>query len=52
MSDLAYELYDEFILIDDAVVYLRIVNEGNTDRDLMVFKDKNMIYDVVTGIGG
>lgn len=52
MSELSHELYKEFILVDDAVVYLRIVNENNTDRDLLVYKDKYMVYDVVTGIGG
>lgn len=52
MSELAHSLYKEFILVDDAVIYLRIVNESNTDRDLLVYKDKYMVYDVVTGIGG
>lgn len=52
MSDLAHSLYKEFILVDDAVVYLHIVNENNTDRDLLVYKNKYMCYDVVTGIGG
>ena len=49
MSDLAKAYYKEFILIDDAVIYLSLVNESNTDRDLLVFKDKELVYDVVTG---
>lgn len=43
----ACSLYDKFLFVDDAVVYFRFVNESNTDRDLLVFRNKELIYDVV-----
>ena len=36
-------------MIDDAVIFLSLVNESNTDRDLLVFKNRELVYDVVTG---
>lgn len=47
MAELAKEIYKEFILVDDAVIYLNIVNDLNTDRDLLVFKNRELVYDVV-----
>lgn len=49
MLDLANAYHKEFILVDDAVIFLSLVNESNTDRDLLVFKDRELVYDVVTG---
>ena len=49
MYELACAMHKEFILVDDAVIYLAIVNESNTDRDLLVFKDRDLVYDVVSG---
>ncbi len=47
MYELAKEIYKVFILVDDAVVYLNIVNDLNTDRDLLVFRNRELVYDVV-----
>ena len=47
MYELAKEIYKVFILVDDAVIYLNIVNDLNTDRDLLVFKNRELVYDVV-----
>lgn len=49
MLGLAKAFHEQFILVDDAVIYLSLVNESNTDRDLLVFKDRELVYDVVTG---
>jgi hypothetical protein len=46
---LAGQIYDKFLFVDDAVVFLRYVNDQNPDRDLLVFKNKQMVYDVVQG---
>ena len=47
MYELSKEIYKVFILVDDAVVYLNIVNDLNTDRDLLVFRNRELVYDVV-----
>lgn len=49
MYELSCAYYKQFILVDDAVIYLSLVNEYNTDRELLTFKDRELIYDVVTG---
>ena len=49
MLGLANAFHEQFILIDDAVIFLSLVNESNTDRDLLVFKNRELVYDVVTG---
>lgn len=47
MQVTATSLYNMFLLVDDAVIYFRFVNDQNIDRDLLVFKNKTLIYDVV-----
>lgn len=44
---LAAEITDMFLLTDDAVIYLCYVNEQNPDRELIVYKNKSLVYDVV-----
>lgn len=49
---LAGQIYDKFLLVDDIVVYLRYVNDQNPDRDLLVYKNKELVYDVVNEAKG
>ena len=49
---LAEQIYGKFILVDDAVIYLRYVNDQNPDRDLLVYKNKELVYDVVNETKG
>ena len=44
---LSAEITDKFSLVDDAVIYLSYVNEQNPDRELLVYKNTVLIYDVV-----
>ena len=49
---LAEQMYDRFLFVDDAVIYLRYVNDQNPDRDLLVYKNKSLVYDVVNDTKG
>ena len=49
MYNFADSVCDMFNLVTDAKIYLCYVNEKNTDLNLLVFKNRDLYYDVVTG---